>query len=146
MSFSTLRQPAATVLAAAALIVLSPAAGAGAQRARRNAAIPAATVTRSSAGVTASMHVGTHHPRVNRPWYLKFTVTRGGRSARASVSYEYLFGGRVVAKRSHYVFTGSFSDTFRFPATAVGYPLTFRAVIVSGKAKINLDYAVQVGR
>ena len=25
-------------------------------------------------------------------------------------------------------------------------PLTFRAVIVSGKAKINLDYAVQVSK
>ena len=122
------------------------ATGRGVRGARPNAALVAATVTRSSGGVTASMHVGTHHPRVNRPWYIQFTVNRGSRAVRASVSYEYLFGGRVVARRSHYNFTGRFSDTFRFPASAVGYPLTFRAVIVSGKVKINLDYAVQVSR
>ncbi len=134
MSYSTLRPLAGAVIAASTLAALSPTTAS------------AATVTRSSAGVTASMHVGTHHPRVNRPWYLKFTVTRAGRSVRASVSYQYLFGGHVVARRSHYNFTGSFSDTFRFPATAVGYPLTFRAVIVSGRTTINLDYAVQVSR
>ncbi len=146
MSRSTLRQLATAVTAAAALAALSPIAGADARGGHPDAALPAATVTSSSGGVTASMHVGTHHPRVNQPWYLKFTVTRAGRPVKAGVSYEYLFGGHVVAKRSHYSFTGSFSDTFRFPATAVGYPLTFRAVIVSGRATIDLDYAVQVSR
>jgi hypothetical protein len=134
------------VAAAALTISSSGAASAAGSSQQPNTGIAAATVTRSAAGVTASMHVGTHHPRVNRPWYLKFTVTRGGHAVKAGVSYEYLFGGHVVAKRSHYNFTGSFSDTFRFPSSAVGYPLTFRAVIVSGKAKINLDYAVQVSK
>lgn len=112
--------------------------------------VPATTVpgvvSGSSGGVSASMHVGTHNPRVNRPWPLSFTVTGGGAPAKASVSYEYLFGGQVVAKRSHYDFTGHFADVFRWPSSAVGYPLTFRAVIVSGKATVDLDYAVQVVR
>jgi hypothetical protein len=60
------------------------------------------------------------------------------------VSYEYLFGGQVVAHRSHYTFTGHFSDIFQWPSSAVGYPLTFRAVIVSEGVTIDLDYPVQV--
>jgi hypothetical protein len=96
--------------------------------------------------VKATLHAGTHHPLVERPWPIRFTVTAGGHATRASVSYEYLFGDQVVAHRSHYTFTGSFSDIFKWPSSAVGYPLTFRAVIVSNGATINLDYPVQVGR
>jgi hypothetical protein len=98
----------------------------------------------SSGAVTATLHAGTHHPRVQRPWPIRFTVTSGGRPARASVSYEYLLGSQVVAHRSHYTFTGHFADIFKWPAAAVGYPLTFRAVIVADGATIDLDYAVQV--
>ncbi len=104
------------------------------------------TVSASAGGVTATLHGSTHAPKVERPWPVHFTVTRGGHSVRASVSYEYLFGGQVVARRSHYTFDGHFSDVFKWPASAVGYPLTFRAVIVSEGATINLEYPVQVGR
>lgn len=103
-------------------------------------------VSGSAGGVTATMHLASHHPHVNRSWPLSFIVTQGGTPARASVSYEYLFGGQVVARRSHYTFTGHFSDKFLWPAAAVGYPLTFRAVITSGRATVELDYAVQVVR
>jgi hypothetical protein len=92
------------------------------------------------------MRVGTHRPRANHPWPVHFTVTRAGSPARASVAYEFLFAGAVVAHRSHYTFTGSFSDIVVWPAMAVGYPLTFRAVIVSDGATIYLDYPVQVTR
>ncbi|HUN78570.1 MAG TPA: hypothetical protein VMU32_06610 [Solirubrobacteraceae bacterium] len=92
------------------------------------------------------MRPASHHPVVERPWPISFTVSSHGRPAHASVNYEYLFGGQVVAHRSHYVFTGHFADVFKWPASAVGYPLTFRAVIVSGHVKLNLDYAVQVVR
>lgn len=106
----------------------------------------AANVSASSGGVKASMHVGTHHPKVGRPWPIQFTATRSGHQVKASVSYEYLLGRQVVARRSHYNFDGHFSDVFRWPASAAGYPLTFRAVIVAGGVKLNLDYAVQVTR
>lgn len=104
------------------------------------------TVTASAGGVSAIMRGSTHAPKVERPWPLRFTVTRGGHAVRASLSYEYLFGGQVVAHRSHYTFVGHFSDVFKWPSTAVGYPLTFRAVIVSEGATINLEYPVQVSR
>jgi hypothetical protein len=92
------------------------------------------------------MHGSTHRPKVGRHWPLRFTVTRAGHPAKASVSYEYMLDGQVVAHRSHYTFTGHFSDVFVWPSSAVGYPLTFRAVIASGGATVNLDYPVQVSR
>lgn len=104
----------------------------------------AATVTGSSKGLTATMKVGTHHPTVGRNWPMKFTAKRAGRGARVTVTYEYLFAGRVVAVRAHHTFTGKFSDALVFPASAVGEPLTFRAAITAGSTTINLDYSVQV--
>ncbi|HZL48376.1 MAG TPA: hypothetical protein VFC30_05100 [Solirubrobacteraceae bacterium] len=101
-------------------------------------------VTASSGAVTVTLHAGGSHPKVNQAWPIRFTVSSAGRPARASVSYEYLFGGQVVAHRSHYTFTGHFSDIFKWPSSAVGYPLTFRAVIASEGTRINLDYPVQV--
>jgi hypothetical protein len=95
-------------------------------------------------GVTATLRASTHAPTVGRPWPLHFTVTRNGSLTKAAVQYEYLFAGQVVARRSHYTFTGHFSDVFQWPSTAVGYPLTFRAVIVSKGITINLDYPVRV--
>jgi hypothetical protein len=90
------------------------------------------------------MRAGTHHPKVNAHWPVHFVVKRGAVPLAASVSYEFLFAGQVVARRSHFTFTGHFSDVFMWPSSAVGYPLTFRAVIVSAGARINLDYPVQV--
>jgi hypothetical protein len=160
------RVPAASTIAAAILAgVLAAGCGGGsAQSGVRSAsasnsasglpAPPAAapstsasadTVTGSAQGVTATLHAASHHPRVGRPWPIQFTVTHGGRPARASVSYEYLYAGQVVARRSHYTFTGHFSDTFDWPASSVGYPLTVRAVIVSEGRTIDLDFPVQVG-
>lgn len=124
----------------AAATPTTPAASAGATP---SMSAPA-TLSASSGGVTATMHAGSHHPTVNVPWPVRFTVTRGGSPVRASVSYQYLFNGQIVARRSHYVFTGHFADTFEWPASAVGYPLTLRAVIVSGATTLDLDYAVQV--
>lgn len=97
-------------------------------------------------GVTATLHAGTRHPTVERPWPIHFEVTRGGRRVEASVRYEYLLGSQVVARRSHYVFRGRFSDVFKWPPAAVGYPLTFRAVIAVGRVTLDLDYPVQVAR
>lgn len=102
------------------------------------------TVTRE--GIVATLHAATHTPKVNAPWPISFSVTQAGRPARTKLSYEYMLAGAVVAKRSHYAFTGHFKDVFRWPASSVGYPLTFRAVLrVAGKT-IYLDYPVKVAR
>jgi hypothetical protein len=103
-------------------------------------------VSSSQGPVSATMHASTHHPRVNEPWPVSFTVTSAGKPVKAEVRYQYLFAGQVVARRSHYTFTGAFHDTFHWPSSAVGYPLTFRAVIAAANATLNLDYPVQVAR
>lgn len=103
-------------------------------------------VTAAGAGIVATLRATTHTPKANAPWPISFTVTQAGRPAKAKLSYEYLLAGAVVAKRSHYTFTGHFKDVFRWPASSVGYPLTFRAVLkVAGKT-IYLDYPVKVAR
>jgi hypothetical protein len=101
-------------------------------------------VSGSSGALAARMRTAGHHPHVNKPWPISFVATDAGKPAHAEVAYEYLFGGQVVAHRSHYKFTGHFKDVFRWPPSAVGFPLTFRAVIQGAGATLNLDYAVQV--
>ncbi len=137
---------AATPTATSSTAATSTAAtsAAGSSRVASASAGTDTAVSASIGGVTATLHGSTHAPRVQQPWPIHFLVTRGGRAANASVSYEYLFAGQVVARRSHYTFDGHFSDVFKWPASAVGYPLTFRAVIVCEGATINLDYPVQV--
>lgn len=90
------------------------------------------------------MHATTHSPRVGVPWPISFTVRKAGAPVRAKLVYEYLFGENVVAKRSNYTFDGRFSDRFLWPGNAVGYPLTFRAVITALGQTLYLDYPVQV--
>jgi hypothetical protein len=101
-------------------------------------------VRATSGGVTATMHAGSHSPHVNVPWPVSFVVADGGAPTQAKVVYEYMFGGSVVAKRSNYTFTGHFDDHFIWPGSAVGYPLTFRAVITAGGQTLFLDYPVKV--
>ena len=66
----------------------------------------ATTVSLATGPVRATMSAGSHHPVSGRLWPVHFTVTDAGAPARASVSYEYLLGEQVVARRSHYTFTG----------------------------------------
>lgn len=104
-------------------------------------------VVRATSGpISATLHATTHKPRVNAAWPISFNATNNGLPARAEVSYEYLFNEAVVAKRSHIRFTGHFSDIFRWPPASVGYPLTFRAVILAAGRTIYLEYPVTVER
>lgn len=96
--------------------------------------------------VSATMHVSGHRPKVDAAWPISFAVTRAGKPAKAEVRYQYLFAGQVVARRSHYRFKGAFRDVFKWPSSAVGYPLTFRAVVTSAGVTLDLDYPVQVQR
>ncbi len=89
----------------------------------------------------------THHPTVGAPWRIAIRAFGpGGRPLRAEVRYRFLFGGSVVARRSHYRFSGTFHDTLRWPARSAGLPLTFRAVVTTRFGKRNLDYRVRVRR
>lgn len=89
----------------------------------------------------------THSPAVGAPWPIAITARdRAGHPLRAEVRYQYLFGGSVVARRSHYRFHGVFHDTLRWPARSIGFPLTFRAVVTTPLGTRRLDYEVRVKR
>jgi hypothetical protein len=83
------------------------------------AAPTATTVSAAVGAIAATMHGSTHEPRVGPLWPDRFTVTSAGRPTSASLEYEFLLAGQVVARRSHYAFTGSFHDTIEWPAPAV---------------------------
>lgn len=104
------------------------------------------TVTSSAGPVTAVLRAPGHTPRVEAPWPIHVTVQAAGRPARATIDYQYLFAGQVVARRNHATFTGRYADVLKWPANSVGYPLTFRALITSGGRALALDYPVQVSR
>ena len=102
---------------------------------------------RPSPGPVGKRKATTHHPRAGAPWPIAIEAhDRAGRPLRAEVRYQYLLGGAVVAHRSHYRFRGAFHDTFRWPSRAIGFPLTFRAVVTTPLGTRRLDYPVQVGR
>lgn len=87
----------------------------------------------------------THRPKAGAPWPITIrAVGPDGRPLRAEVRYQYLFGGAVVARRSHYRFRGVFHDTFTWPAQSLGVPLTFRAIVTTPLGTRNLDYKVTV--
>lgn len=87
----------------------------------------------------------THNPRAGAPWPIVIRAySSSDRPLRAEVRYQYLFGGAVVARRSHYRFRGTFHDTFKWPARSAGIPLTFRAIVTTPLGTRKLDYAVRV--
>jgi hypothetical protein len=126
----------ATTLALALLLAACGSGGGGSSS-------TATTAPASEPDITLT--AGTHHPRAGAPWPIAIRAYGpDGRPLRAEVRYQYLFGGAVVARRSHYRFRGTFHDTFRWPARSAGVPLTFRAVVTTPLGKRNLDYAVTV--
>jgi hypothetical protein len=91
-----------------------------------------------------------HPPVVNKAWRYSLTVTdASGRPLSGIVDIEFVFGGVVVGRDRppiHPVTDGRWHDTLEFPATAVGEPLTFRAVVHTRQGSIILDWPVIVRR
>jgi hypothetical protein len=89
-----------------------------------------------------------HAPKVNQHWRYWVKVTdASGRPLSGTVDIEFVFGGQVVGRDTpptHPVTDGRWRDTIEFPATAVGIPLTFRAVVHTQLGSITLDWPVMV--
>ena len=93
------------------------------------------------------LYAPNHYPQVGHDWRIKITAyTSSGRPLAAEVRYQYLYGGQVVARRSHYRFRGTFRDNIDWPAQAIGYRLTFRSVVKTKLGTRNLDWWVVVRR
>jgi hypothetical protein len=105
------------------------------------------TPAKKQPALDVTLHATTHRPSVGKPWPIVIRAyDAAGHPLRAEVRYQYLFGGAVVARRSHYRFRGTFHDSFHWPARAVGAPLTFRAVVTTPLGTRRLDYDVEVQR
>lgn len=129
---------AATGCGLLAVGLLGCGSGSGSPQTRSAPAAPLPEVTLAAPG---------HRPAVGEPWPIAIVARwPSGRPLRAEVRYEYLFGGAVVARRSHYRFRGTFHDVIRWPARAAGIPLTFRAIVTTPLGSRNLDYDVKVRR
>jgi hypothetical protein len=63
----------------------------------------------------------------------------------ATVSYTFLFGGAVVARRpGGHMHGGLFRDRLEFPAKAVGYPLTVEVIVQAPGQRGSTQRAVTV--
>ena len=107
----------------------------------------AAHVTVSSGPLSATIVPGTHHPKVNTNWPLTVTATLKGKPAHATAFYLFMLGPTVVStqypySKNPYHFTGSYHDTFVWPADSLGQPLTLRVVVSAGGRKVNLDWNI----
>jgi hypothetical protein len=89
-----------------------------------------------------------HAPVVNKDWRYSLTVTdAAGHPLSGTVDIEFVFNGVVVGRDTpptHPVTNGRWHDTVRFPADAVGEPLTFRAVVHTRLGSITLDWSIMV--
>jgi len=107
---------------------------------------------RSTGSFRARLFGSGHHPRAGHRWRIRITArTTAGHSLSASIFYQFLFGGQIVACRSvtspgkpH--FRGTFRDVIKWPKRSVGVPLTLRAVVRTRKGVRNLDYSIKVRR
>jgi hypothetical protein len=122
-----------------------------------------------AAPFVATLKAPTHRPKADRLWPITVTArTSSGKALRATATYQFVYNGSVVATRypsphadpksacskagtcrkSPYPFRGRLRDgTFTWPARAAGVDLTFRVVVVvKGRGRVNLDYAVRVHR
>ena len=91
-----------------------------------------------------------HAPTVNRDWSYSVTVTDAhGRGLSGSVTIEFVYAGIVVGRDTpptHPLTNGRWHDTLKFPAGAVGEPLTVRAVVHAGAGTITLSWPITVKR
>ena len=116
------------------------------------AAAPAAASAACS--WSAKLSAPTHKPKAGKRWPIR--VTTSLRDVRTSARYEFVFRGRVVAKRhinpksdapgkKLFHFRGSFRDpTVTWPRKSVGIPLTFRVVLRNRCGTKRLNYSVVV--
>lgn len=93
------------------------------------------TMSVAKAGtLSVVLHAPTTEPKVGVGWPITVEAhTPAGKPVNGTVSYAFIFGGAVVARRpGGQMREGVFHDHLEFPAQAVGYPLTLE-VIVEGE-------------
>jgi hypothetical protein len=157
-----LRSPASVTIILAAVLSLAI-AGCGNSRPTprpiRSATRTATTLTplpatgaRSvrSGALRATLNAENHSPNVSRPWRYSLKVTNtSGEPLSGTVAVEFLLAGQIVAvdkPPTHPISNGLWQSTLHFPATAIGYPLTVRAIAHTPVGSITLNWPITVHR
>ena len=91
-------------------------------------------VSRPASTLSVVLHAPSSEPKVGVGWPITVEAhTAAGKPVNGTVSYAFLFGGSVVARRpGGQMREGVFHDQLEFPAQATGYPLVLE-VIVEGE-------------
>jgi hypothetical protein len=95
-------------------------------------------------GFTAHLFLSTHQPKVGvQP--VKVTATRGRQKLSGNVNYQFFLGTTMVShKPGHSFRNGSFRDTLKWPAQAVGHTITLRVVVKTRYGTDNLNWWIRV--
>ncbi len=133
-----------TLLPALALSLASCGSSGG-----QHAAMTSTTRSTSSAQpLMVALHAPRVEPKAGGFWPIVVTArTSDGAPVDGTVSYAFLFGGSVVARRpGGQMRSGIFHDRLEFPAQAVGYPLTVQVIVQATGATGTTERSVTVRR
>jgi hypothetical protein len=92
------------------------------------------------------LRLPSHQPKVGERWPITLLARTGaGKSVDGTVSYAFLFAGRVVASRpGGEMRKGLFHDSLLFPSRAVGVPLILRVILKTPRQTGTVDQQVTV--
>ncbi len=135
-------KPFRLVLVAALMIVFATACGGG-KTANKTTAPRPTTPTPSKLSFKATLTATSHHPAVNKNWFITVTVSDlSGKPIAATLRMNVLLGSIQVGKIDNgktYRFVGRHHEKITWPAAAVGHQLTLQALVkAKGKTKTLL--------
>ncbi len=139
---------------AACLIAIATACG-GKTSAKPSTTAP--TTTASKPAFKATLTATSHHPVVNKNWFITVTVTDlSGKPIPATLHMQVLAGGlpvgQVDAKKNGkgkgkvYHFVGRHHESITWPQESVGYPLTLEAIVTAKGKTEKLHWTISVVR
>lgn len=113
--------------------------------------LPATGARSISAGaLRATLNGQDHTPKINQPWPYSLKVTNTtGQPISGTVAIEFLLAGQIVAydkPPTHPITNGLWQSTLKFPNSALGYPLTLRAIAHTRAGSITVNWPVTVRR
>jgi hypothetical protein len=145
-----------TALALLALPLVVAACGSNGHAGGTSGSPRSTTATRTSAAqpapaaLTVGLKTPDTPPKAGSLWPITVTArTASGAPVDGTVSYAFLLGGQVVARRPAVpgkLRAGVYHDELEFPAEAVGYPLTLEVIVTARGRTGSVRRSVQVQR
>ena len=110
--------------------------------------VTAASSAVSTGGIHATLHAPNHAPVVDKPWpYTVIVMDASARPLSGTVTIQFALGRQIVGRDTpptHRLKNGRWHDVLRFPARALGIPLTFQTVVRTPAGAVTLDWPVKV--